>query len=356
MPADALASLKMGGQPTLTVVVPMYNEEEVLPQFAARLRPVLDDLAEPYEVLCVDDGSTDGTRPALADLRATWPQLRVVRFRRNAGHQAALTAGLDHATGRWVATIDADLQDPPELLGPMLAAARDQGVDVVYGVRRDRSSDGRFKRMTAGVYYWLMRRLVGTEVQANAGDYRLLSASVVEELRALPEPRKVYRLLIPWLGFSSTSVAYVRDPRAAGSTKYPVRKMVALGLESITSFSAAPLRIATYTGALGSIICFAVASMAVIAAAFGRTVAGWASITVSVLFVGAVQLLCLGLLGEYIGRLFAESRQRPLYAVAEDSRREPDEGRTSGDNGQRGDGPLKVVTPDEAGLETAPGS
>ena len=341
----------MGSPPTLSVVVPVYNEEEVLPQLAARLRPVLTDLREPYEVLCVDDGSTDGTRRVLAELRAGWPELRVVRLRRNAGHQAALTAGLDLAAGRWVASIDADLQDPPELLGPMLATARRESVDVVYAVREDRSSDTKFKRMTAAAYYWLMRRLVGVAVQANAGDYRLLSSEVVQALRELPEARKVYRLLIPWLGFPSASVPYVRDRRAAGRTKYPMRKMVALGVESITSFSAAPLRIATYAGALGSAVCFTVAILAIGAAAFGRTVAGWATITVSILFIGAMQLLCLGLLGEYVGRLFAESRQRPLYAVAEDSRRDGNREIKAQDEVA-----LEVAPRNEADLEPSPGS
>ncbi|MGN6333603.1 MAG: glycosyltransferase family 2 protein [Motilibacteraceae bacterium] len=303
----------------LSVVVPVFEEEEVLPLTAARLRTVLDALHEPYEVVAVDDGSRDGTALVLAGLRQDWPQLRVVRLRRNSGHQAALTAGLERARGDWVVTIDADLQDPPELIPLMLERARADGSDVVYAVREDRSSDSRFKRWTAGLYYRLIRRLAGDDVPHSAGDFRLMSRAVVDDLKALPERHRVYRLLIPWLGHPSSQVAYRREKRAAGVSKYPLHKMTRLALDSVTSFTGAPLRIATWVGLYGAMLCGLLTAGAVAAYLLGHTVPGWASVTVGILFLGAVQLLCLGLLGEYVGRLFAEAQHRPLYYVASDT-------------------------------------
>ena len=303
----------------LSVVVPMYNEEAVLGQTLPRMRAALDALGMAYELICVDDGSADGTATLLRAARAGWPQVRIVRLRANAGHQAALTAGLDVATGDYVVTIDADLQDPPELIGDMVATAMREQVDVVYAVRADRRADSAFKRGTAGMYYGLARRVAGPQVPAHAGDFRLMSRAAVEALRSLPERHRVYRLLIPWLGFPSATVTYTRSARAAGETKYPVSKMVRLATDSITSFTAAPLRLATWLGAGGFAVCFVLGVASVIAYFAGATVPGWASITVALLFMGAVQLLCLGLLGEYVGRLYAETQRRPLYFVAEDS-------------------------------------
>jgi glycosyltransferase involved in cell wall biosynthesis len=306
-------------EPTLSVVVPMFNEESVLPLFAQRLRPVLDGLGEPYEVVAVDDGSSDATPAVLAGLRRRWPQLRVIRLRRNSGHQSALTAGLFRARGRYVASIDADLQDPPETIVEMLRLARDRRLDVVYGVRADRSSDARFKRWTAGIYYRVIRRLVGQDVPAQAGDFRLLSRTTVEALRELPERRPVLRLVVPWLGFPSDSVRYVRAERAAGRTKYSLSKMVRLAADSVTSFSAAPLRLASYLGLAGMLLCAVLLVAAFVAYLLDSTVAGWASLYVVVLFLGAVQLFCLGLLGEYIGRIYVAVQGRPGYYVDSDS-------------------------------------
>jgi polyisoprenyl-phosphate glycosyltransferase len=305
--------------PVLSVVVPMYNEEDVLPLLVNRLRPVLDGIGEPYEVVAVDDGSTDTTAAQLIGARRLWPQLRVVRLRRNSGHQAALTAGLHRARGDYVASIDADLQDPPEKLPEMMELARSKKLDIVYGVRADRSSDTAAKRGTARAYYWLMRRLAGVAAPSNAGDFRLLSRATVDVLRELPEHQPVYRLLIPWIGFPSGEVTYVRDSRAAGRTKYPLSKMVRLAADSITNFSAAPLRIATWLGAVSFFFCLLMLGYVVIAFALGYTVQGWASVLACVLFLGAVQLLCLGLLGEYLGRLYASAQGRPAYFVGYDS-------------------------------------
>ncbi|MFE9205148.1 glycosyltransferase family 2 protein [Micromonospora sp. NPDC007230] len=306
-------------QPALSVVVPMFNEAAVLPLLAARLRGVLHGLGEAYEVVAVDDGSTDGTAAGLAALRAGWPELRVLRLRRNSGHQAALVAGLLRARGGYVVSIDADLQDPPEVIVEMLRRARADRLDVVYGVRADRSRDSRFKRWTAAGYYRLVRHLVGAQVPAQAGDFRLLSRAVVEALRALPERSPVLRLVVPWFGFASGEVAYERRERAAGRTKYPLSRMAGLAAESVTSFSAAPLRVATWLGLVGVALCGVLVVVAVLAWFAGATVTGWPSLYVAMLFLGAVQLLCLGLLGEYVARIYTAVQGRPAYAVASDS-------------------------------------
>jgi dolichol-phosphate mannosyltransferase len=314
------------GAAMLSVVIPMFNEQEAIAPLADRLRPVLDRLDVDYEVVAVDDGSRDATARLLLDLRRSWPQLRVVRLRRNAGHQAALTAGLHRARGDWVVSIDADLQDPPEKIADMLATARRDGVDVVYGVRSDRATDTPFKRHTATAYYWLMRRLVGVSVPAHAGDFRLLSRAVVDVLRDLPERTPVYRLLVPSLGFPSGEVRYVREHRVAGRTKYPVGRMLRLAFDSAASFSAAPLRLATWLGLCGFLACLALMGFGVFVHIDGRTIPGWTSLFVAVLFLSAVQLVCLGLLGEYVGRTYATVQQRPTYHVGLDTADEPPAG------------------------------
>lgn len=325
----------------LSVVVPMFNEEAVLPLLVERLRPVLDGIGEPYEVVAVDDGSTDSTAAQLIGLRRLWPQVRIVRLRRNSGHQAALTAGLHRALGDYVVSIDADLQDPPEKIPEMLALARKEGLDIVYGIRVDRSSDTALKRHSAAAYYRLMRRLVGVDVPAHAGDFRLLSRATVEVLKQLPEHQPVYRLLVPWIGFPSGQVTYSRASRAAGRTKYPLPKMIRLGLDSVTNFSAAPLRIATWLGAISFFFCLLMLIYVVIAFALDFTEKGWPSVIATVLFLGGVQLLCLGLLGEYLGRLYASVQGRPAYFVLSDT------ADGTNDDGSSDDGSADNGTDDE---------
>ena len=303
----------------LSVVTPMFNEREAVDHFVARLRPVLDGLAVTYEVVAVDDGSSDATVSRLLQLRADWPQLRVVALRRNVGHQTALRAGLRVARGEYVVSIDADLQDPPEVIGEMLAKATAEKVDVVYGVRSDRSTDTVFKRKTAGVYYWMMRRLVGQWVSDQAGDFRLMSRTVVDVLNDLPEPRPVYRLVVPSLGFSSAEVGYVREDRVAGKTKYPLSRMIRLTVDSITGFSAAPLKIATGVGLLSFALCLVLIVTALVAWGVGTTVPGWTSLYIAVLLLGGIQLICVGMLGEYIGRIYAAIQGRPAYLVTFDT-------------------------------------
>ncbi|MEU8253173.1 glycosyltransferase family 2 protein [Micromonospora inaquosa] len=304
---------------TLSVVIPMFNETAVIPALVARLRPVLDALAVDYEVVAVDDGSRDDTVSVLFDHGRDWPQLRVLRLRRNSGHQAALTAGLHRAVGQWVVSLDADLQDPPETIAEMLRVAREDGVDVVYGVRADRSTDTVFKRNTARGYYWAMRRLVGVDLPAQAGDFRLLSRDVIEVLRRLPERAPVYRLLVPSLGFPSAEVRYDREARAAGETKYPLRRMVALAWESTANFSAAPLRLATWLGMSSFLLCVALIVFGMIVHVSGTTIPGWTSMFVAVLLLSGVQLVCLGLLGEYVGRIYATVQNRPAFHIGFDS-------------------------------------
>lgn len=304
---------------TLSVVTPMYNEREAVDHFVARLRPVLDGLGVTYEVVAVDDGSKDATVARLMQLHEDWAQLRIVSLRRNVGHQTALRAGLQSARGQYVVSIDADLQDPPEVIGEMLNAAREKDVHVVYGVRSDRSTDTVFKRRTAGVYYRVMRRLVGPWVNDQAGDFRLMSRTVVDVLNALPEQRPVYRLVVPSLGFSSAEVPYVRAERVAGETKYPLSKMIKLTLDSVTSFSAAPLKIALWLGMLAFVLCVGLIIAGLVAWGFGTVVPGWTSLYIAVLLLGGIQLICLGLLGEYIGRIYAATQNRPQFLIALDT-------------------------------------
>ena len=313
----------------LSVVVPMFNEQEVLPLFYTRLRTALDQLDISYEVVAVDDGSRDDTAQLTESERADWPELRLVRLMRNSGHQAAIGAGLERSRGDYAITIDADLQDPPEAIGPMYSLARDRNLDVVYGVREDRSSDSLGKRIPARLYYRLMRRLVGPQMPADAGDFRLMSRRVLRAVESQPQNGRIYRLIVPWLGFPSETYGYVRDQRAAGSTKYPLSRLIRLAWDSITAFSAAPLRLATWIGGLSAIACVALIVAVFFAEESGRTVPGWASTMIVVMGLGAVQLICVGLLGEYVARIFTTVQARPTYNVGYDSldqdRRDRDE-------------------------------
>ena len=317
--ADPADDAPVSTAPELSVVVPMYNEEDVLPLLVERLRPVLDGLDIAYEVIAVDDGSADTTPVLLQKFQRAWSQLRIVRLRANSGHQAAISAGLAAARGRWVATIDADLQDPPEVIGEMLATGRRELVDVVYGVRTDRSTDSAFKRTTARGFYRLMRMIGGDDLRMDAGDFRLMSRATVDAVNALPEHHRVLRLVIPTLGFPEAEVGYRRDVRAAGDSKYPLSKMLKLTLDSVTGFSQAPLRLATWFGIGGFLVAAVLAAYALISKLAGNPISGWTSTVVIVAGFAAVQLLCLGVLGEYVGRIYTTQQARPTYYVAYDS-------------------------------------
>lgn len=303
----------------LSVVVPMFNEEQVLGMFADRLRPVLDGLDRSYEVVAVDDGSSDQTPVLLQRLLREWPQLRVIRLRANSGHQAAISAGMERSRGQWVVTIDADLQDPPETINEMLRVAEEQHVDVVYGVRNDRSTDSVFKRMTATAFYRLMQRVSDVEVPDQAGDFRLMSASTVRAVMALPPQHRVVRLVVPTLGFPAAEVSYRRDERAAGSSKYPLSKMIKLSIDALTGYSQRPLRIATWFSMFGFVVAALLLMYVVFTKVTGDVVSGWSSTVVIVATFAALQLLCLGILGEYVGRIYTTVQGRPTYYIGYDS-------------------------------------
>lgn len=303
----------------LSVVVPMYNEEDVLPLLVERLRPVLDDLGVVYEVVAVDDGSKDQTPVMLQALRPRWEQMRVIRLRANSGHQAAISAGIARARGRYTVTIDADLQDPPEVIAAMYETAVEKGVDVVYGARNDRSTDTAFKRFTARAFYRVMDTASGIKVPQDAGDFRLMSRATVNAINALPESHRVLRLVVPSLNFPSATVEYRRDERAAGESKYPLSKMIRLSVDSLTGYSLAPLRVATWFGLAGFVLAIATVAYALTIKLLGSTIAGWTSTLAVVAGVGAIQLLCLGILGEYVGRIYSTLQGRPTYFIAHDS-------------------------------------
>jgi glycosyltransferase involved in cell wall biosynthesis len=303
----------------LSVVVPIYNEMDVLPLLVERLRPVLDRIDTTYEVVAVDDGSADATPVLLQRYHREWPELRVIRLRANAGHQAAISAGLVASRGDYVVTIDADLQDPPETIEEMFTTARSESVDVVYGVRSDRSTDSVFKRQTANAYYKIMSRIGAGNAPGSAGDFRLMSRATVDAVNSLPEHHRVLRLVVPALGFPSRTVSYKREVRAAGSSKYSLGHMLQLSLDSMTSVSMLPLRMATWFGLIGSLVAGVLVCYAVVADIVGSTTPGWTSIVTAVAGFGAVQLLCLGLLGEYVGRTYIMMQGRPAYFVAYDS-------------------------------------
>jgi glycosyltransferase involved in cell wall biosynthesis len=295
----------------------MLDEAEGLPAFFARLVPALLASGESFEILCINDGSRDDTLARLHALQGSVPGLRVIDLARRFGKEAALTCGLDHARGRAVVPIDADLQDPPELIGEMLALWR-QGFDVVLPQRVDRSSDGLLKRKTAGWFYRLHNRIADEPLPVNVGDFRLMDRKVVDAVRQLPERRRFMKGLFAWVGFRQATIPYIRTPREVGSTKFSGWRLWNLALEGITSFSTAPLRIWTYLGLVVAVLAMVYALIIVgVTLIHGRDLPGYASLITVVLFLGGVQLIGLGIIGEYLGRLYAEAKQRPVYIVRE---------------------------------------
>jgi dolichol-phosphate mannosyltransferase len=302
---------------TYSVVVPVCNEEESLPELHGRLAPVLDALDGPAEIVFVNDGSQDRSLEILKELRRRDPRVKVLSFSRNFGHQVAITAGLDHAAGEAMVILDADLQDPPELI-PELAAKWREGFEVVYAVRTRREGESAFKRGTALLFYRLLRRLTSVDIPPDAGDFRLLGARAAGALRSMRERRRFLRGMTSWVGFRQAGVPYVREERAAGRTKYPLGKMIGFALDGVTSFSAAPLKLATWLGFAGALLGM-VYLVWVLYLRFVEnvTIVGWASLMAAILFLGSLQLLTLGILGEYIARISDEVRDRPLYIVEE---------------------------------------
>jgi dolichol-phosphate mannosyltransferase len=299
----------------LSVVVPCFNEQEVLCDTHHRLVAVLEKLALSFEIVYVDDGSTDSTPLLLRQLQADDDRVRVVRLSRNFGHQNAITAGLQHSSGSAIVVIDADLQDPPEVIGEFVRRWR-QGCDVVYGVRSERDGESAFKLWTAKAFYRFINRLSDTSIPLDAGDFRLMDRKVADALLAMPERDRFVRGMVSWLGFSQTAVSYRRAARLAGTTKYPLLKMLCFATDGIVSFSTVPLRLATWLGLASSGLAIFGILYALFSRFFGRgLVKGWTSIEIAVLLFAGAQLVCLGIIGEYIGRIYGESKRRPLYVV-----------------------------------------
>lgn len=303
---------------TLDIVVPCFNEEAVIEQTHQRLAQVARSISGVRTtVIYVDDGSRDGTLVKLRAIAAADPNVRIVALSRNFGHQYALTAGLDASTGDAVAVIDADLQDPPEVIAEMVARWRD-GADVVYGVRATRQGETAFKRGTAHVFYRLLQTLGNADIPADVGDFRLLDRRVVDTLRDMPERDRFLRGLVVWAGFRHEGVSYERLPRAAGQTKFPFSRMFSFALDGIFSFSTVPLRLASYLGLFVSILSMIGVLYAFYIKLFTvGVIPGWAAQWIGTLFLGGVQLLSLGVIGEYVGRIYGEVKRRPLYVVKE---------------------------------------
>ncbi len=306
----------MSERPELSVVIPAYNEEANIQPMVERLRGAVAPLVSGLEIVFVDDGSHDGTWTAICELAAGDPRVRGIRFARNFGHQAALTAGVDAARGRAVVIIDADLQDPPEVIPEMLARWR-EGFEVVYGQREEREGETWFKKATARWFYRLLSRITSVDIPVDTGDFRLMGPRAVAAFRSLPERNRFIRGLVAWLGFPQTAVRYRRKPRAAGKTKYPLRKMVRLAVDGIVGFSYLPLRLATLLGFIVSGFSFLYILVVIGLEIAGINWPGYTSLMASILFLGGVQLVMIGILGEYIGRIFDEVKRRPLYLVQE---------------------------------------
>jgi len=302
----------------LSIVVPCYNEELVLAELHDRLVSVLDQIGNfDGEIIYVDDGSADQTLLLLQQLQRDSPRVRVVSLSRNFGHQIAVTAGLEHAAGDAVVIIDADLQDPPEVIPEMVARWQD-GYQVVYGLRAKRDGETTFKLWTAKAFYRLINRVSEVEIPLDVGDFRLIDRQVVDVLLEMPERDRFLRGMISWVGFKQVAVIYDRAARHAGETKYPLIRMLRFAVDSVISFSFAPLRLAIWVGFAAIVAAVAGIVYALIIRIYTTTwVRGWASIFTAVLFLGGVQLVTLGIVGEYVGRIYAEVKLRPLYVVRE---------------------------------------
>jgi dolichol-phosphate mannosyltransferase len=302
----------------LSIVVPCFNEEACLAALHERLsNAARNSVGDDYEIVLVNDGSRDRSWEAMRTMAAGDRHVVAVNLSRNHGHQLALTAGLDLCRGETVMIIDADLQDPPELLPDMLKAMRSEDADVVFGVRRSRSGETAFKRATAHGFYRLLSRATDVDIPVDAGDFRLMSRRALDALLAMPEQARFIRGMVAWIGFRQVPFAYDRQERFAGETKYPLGKMIRFALDALTGFSSAPLKLASHAGlwlSFGSVLLVLYIAYAWAA---GRNIPGWTSLMLVVLVLGAIQMFALALLGEYIGRLYNEAKRRPLYIVQE---------------------------------------
>lgn len=314
-PAIPPSPVQDAGGVELSVVIPVFNEENALPFLMQRLAQVLDALERPYEVLFVDDGSRDGSLEVLRELNQQRSEVRIVELSRNFGKEIAVSAGLDHARGRAVVVMDADLQDPPELIPELLEKWR-EGYDAVYATRTARRGETWLKRSTASAFYYLLSKTSEIPIPSNTGDFRLLDRAVVETLRQLPEHNRFMKGLFAWVGFRQTAVHFDRPARAKGHTKWNLASLVRLSVDGLTSFSSLPLQLAGYVGMFVSAAAFAYALFLFVRTiVLGIDVPGYASLMVVILFLGGLQLFTLGVIGEYLGRVFIEVKRRPLYIV-----------------------------------------
>jgi glycosyltransferase involved in cell wall biosynthesis len=303
-------------RPTLSVVAPCYDEQDVLPEFLRRIGAVLDAQGGPSEFVLVDDGSRDRTWEIMNKAAAEDSRVTAIRLMRNHGHQLALTAGLTLCRGERILIIDADLQDPPELL-PDMIELMDQGADVVYGQRRRRSGDSLFKRFTAAVFYRLIGRMTEVEIPSDTGDFRLITRQVLDLLIAMPERHRFIRGMVAWIGGKQVPLVYDRQPRAAGESKYPFTTMLRFATDAITAFSVVPLKLSMTLGWLMATIGFGFAIYSTVGSVWGHTVPGWSSLMAAIGLLSGMQFLMLGIIGGYLGRLYDQSKGRPLFTVRE---------------------------------------
>ncbi len=304
---------------TYSIVVPVFNEEQVISETHKRLTATMNPLGEPYEIIYVNDGSSDNTAFILRDICEKDHNCKLICFSRNFGHQTAITAGMDYSSGQAVIVIDADLQDPPEVMLQMISKWK-EGYEVVYGRRTDRKGETAFKKFTAKVFYRLLNSITEVKLPSDVGDFRLIDRKVCDALKILPERNRYVRGLVSWVGFSQTNVDFVREQRFAGETKYPLRKMLKLSADAITSFSHTPLRISTWLGSILSICSFIFLIIVVFQRIFDPSIAqGWSSLAAIILFFNGVVLVMLGIIGEYIGRVYDETKARPLYIISSSS-------------------------------------
>jgi dolichol-phosphate mannosyltransferase len=300
--------------PVYSVVAPVKDEEETLPHFYGRIVEVMEGLGEPFELILINDGSIDGSLAVMRDLCRRDPRVRAIDFSRNFGHQIAISAGLDYARGQAVIIIDADLQDPPEVI-PALVERWKEGAEVVYAQRQTRKGETRFKLLTARAFYGLIGRITQVNIPRNTGDFRLVARNVVDALVQMREHHRFMRGLSAWVGFRQEAVLYDRQERFAGTTKYPFRKMLRFSVDAITSFSQLPLQLATTLGFFLAGISLIGILIAIILRVFTHAIIGQATTLIMVLFIGGIQLIFLGIIGEYLGRIYDEVRARPLYIV-----------------------------------------
>jgi polyisoprenyl-phosphate glycosyltransferase len=314
--AQQLVEQQADDHPVYSIIAPVFNEEETLPHFYQRVVSVMEPLGETFELVLVNDGSRDGSYAVMQKLHRSDSRVRALDFSRNFGHQIAISAGIDHAHGDAVVIIDSDLQDPPEVI-PQLITSWKNGAEVVYAQRTRRAGETRFKLFTAAAFYRLIERITSVKIPRDTGDFRLLDRRVVDALITMREQHRFMRGLSAWVGFRQESVQYERHERFAGTTKYPLSKMIRFSLDAITSFSHVPLQLATSFGFFLAGISLIGIVVAVILRLFTNAIVGQASTLILVLFMGGIQLIFLGIIGEYLGRIYDEVRARPLYIVRE---------------------------------------